>query len=524
MEADLESAKPTRLANDDEAPIVRMRGIGHRFGQVLANDAVDLDLFSGEIHALIGENGSGKSTLMLVLGGFISPSASGSIDVGGNTLSFDGPWEAVSAGIGMVHQNPRLIGSFSVEDNLRVGYRAADSVNGMKHKFRKVTRRIVHEEISRVCDTYGISLDLRATANRLTDTEWGNAALVAVLLRNPRVVILDEPSAILSGPDEKAYFETVTRIAAAGTAIVFITHKLREVSQIATRISVMRHGKIVSTRPATQFAADEIVEMMFGGPARSRELTQTPAKQLPTALRLEGVSVRPGRSNGLNRIDLMLCEGELCVVTGMRAAGPHQLEALCSGNAAPDQGTISIGEKRFDRLTPEILRQEGVGYVPGVRLGIAVALGARIWENVIAPRRRHYHRRGVLAASHALADSSRLLGSAGVRAESDADVSTLSGGMLQRLILAREIQFARHLLIISEPFRGLDARGSSELLDRLQALKRSGMAILIFSSDLDDVLRIADSTKVFHGGTHTTVPREEVSRRRIGELMLRGRR
>ena len=129
----------------------------------------------------------------------------------------------------------------------------------------------------------------------------------------------------------------------------------------------------------------------------------------------------------------------------------------------------------------------------------------------------------MLAASLAVADSSRLLESAGVRAESDADVSTLSGGMLQRLILAREIDFARHLLIISEPFRGLDARGSSELLDRLQALRDSGMAILIFSSDLDDVVRIADSTTVFHGGTQTTVPREEVSRRRIGELMLRGR-
>ena len=512
----LESAESSRSANDDEAPIVRMRRIGHRFGQLLANDAVDLDLFPGEIHALIGENGSGKSTLMLVLGGFISPSAGGSIEIGGTTLNFDGPWDAVAAGIGMVHQNPRLIGSFSVEDNLRIGYRRADP-------FRKATRRMVHDEIARVRDTYGVSLDLNATASRLTDAEWGNAALVAVLLRKPRVLILDEPSAVLSQPEEMAYFETLTRIAATGTAIVFITHKLREVSQIAARISVMRHGRIVSTRPATQFADGEIIEMMFGGPARSRELTHTAAKHRRTALSLEAVSHRSGRSSGLKRIDFTLFEGELCVVTGMREAGPGQLEALCSGNAAPDQGMISIGEKRFDRLTPEILRQEGVGYVPGVRLGIAVALGARIWENVIAPRRREYHRRGVLAASLAVADSSRLLESAGVRAESDADVSTLSGGMLQRLILAREIDFARHLLIISEPFRGLDARGSSELLDRLQALRDSGMAILIFSSDLDDVVRIADSTTVFHGGTQTTVPREEVSRRRIGELMLRGR-
>ena len=517
--------------------LVRMRNISLRFGSIVANDSVDLESQSGSVHAIVGENGTGKSTLMHILSGVLVPD-SGTIEIEGARRVFDSPRHALAAGIGMVHQQPRLIDSFTIEENLIL---ASPS---------KAKPALVRSAVADICRKYALDIDPTRPVDKLTDTMKEYVALIALLLLPLKVLILDEPSATFSPEDEDRYFEVIQAVARSGVGVLFITHKLREVSAIADRVSIMRRGRVVSTTDSKSMTQEEMVSHMFGrddsgrvdaelptrsgsGSAASAAASAAASKpgipnRTPVTNRavfeLRGITKRRGATILLDQIDLVAKGGEITVVTGIKELGPLQLESICSGNDAPDTGEIVLGDDRFDRLSPAMLRRKRIGYIPGERFDHAIDHRGLVWEGLVLPERHRFHRRGVVDRRRIAIHSEEILHESRVRTRPESRISNLSGGMVQRLILAREIRFARELLIVSEPFWGLDTQGRDALESRLRDAAGRGVAVLVFCSDLDDVLLLADSVYVLnHGSVSGILDSESSSRERIGELMLETR-
>ncbi len=314
----------------------------------------------------------------------------------------------------------------------------------------------------------------------------------------------------------------VRRIASRGAAVVFITHRLREVSEIADRVTILRRGRVVFSDLVHERSNTEITTIMFGDGAQDEAAVGPPrAATGGEALRFESVSLKEGDVRTLDGVDLSVRAGEIVCVTGIREYGPKQLEAVCAGDASPTEGSIVLASRRYSELTPALLRRHGVGFVPNDRYGSAVSAPGRVWESLIVNRRRELHRRGFLCMPAVDAYSRRLLASAGVSAPIHGRVSHLSGGTVQRLIVAREIDYADTLLIISEPFWGLDLGGRNRIVAELDDLRRNGTAVLAFASDVEDVLRIADRAVVFYrGAVSAVIDRSEMSRGSVGAHML----
>lgn len=490
-----------------------MRGITKRYGSVLANDRVDFDLFPNEIHALVGENGTGKSTLMQILSGRTGADE-GTIALDGAARSFYTPKQAIESGIAMIDQRPALIDGLTVLEQISI----ATPPDGS----RDIGPR---RRIEDLCHHLGLDIPLEAQVAELTDTAREHVALVSILQWPLRVLILDEPSATFSPPDEKRYFSLITRIAAEGTAVVFITHKLKEVGAIADRVTVMRRGSAVFTGRSRSLADDELRTLMFGTatPMEIHEETTSPAdRSIDTpAFALSDVTLVSGGVKRVDEVSFEVSGGAIVAVTGIREYGPHQIEAICTGTTSPTMGTISLGGHEYRSLVPGDLRRHGVGYVPSDRYGTGVSEANRIWENAIIHRRNACHPRGLFHPRTVHSITTRLLALAGLPAEAKQSVGTMSGGMVQRLIFSREIDVADDLFIVSEPFWGIDLAGRHDVAQRLSELTSKGTGVLAFVSDLDDAMLIADTVVVMRRGrVAATLSSEQIDRDRIGDIML----
>ncbi|MGE3269102.1 MAG: ABC transporter ATP-binding protein [Chloroflexota bacterium] len=500
------------------APVLSVTSLTKRFGSVVANREISLDVRPGEIHALLGENGAGKTTLMNVMYGLVTPDA-GTLQVRGEPYRPAGPHEAIRAGIGMVHQHFMLIPTFTVTENVVLGAEptrnAVLDFPAARNELRDLSRR------------YGLAVDPDALVQDLPVGIQQRVEILKALYRQADLLILDEPTAVLAPPEVDQLFRVMRELAATGRAILFISHKLREVLSIADRITVLRGGEVVGdVRPAETTEAD-LAAMMVGRPVRLT-VDRTPASPGEPVLRISGLQVRDRRGGlAVRDLDLTVRAGEIVGIAGVEGNGQTEFIEAITGLRAIDGGGVYLcqpnQEIRLTGASPRQIQDHGIRHIPEDRQKFGLVLSHTLADNLIlnqfdcAP-----FARGLRRMFDAVARFARcLMAEHDIRASShEARTGTLSGGNQQKAVVARELDGQPRLLIAAQPTRGVDV-GATELIHRrIQATREQGAGVLLISSELDELLSLADRIVVMYGGRITaTVDALGTSRDRLGMLI-----
>jgi len=503
-----------RRVSEVEGPLaVELRGIVKRFPGVVANDGVDFALRVGEVHALLGENGAGKSTLMNILDGLYQPDA-GVIRIDGQPVAFGSPRDAIAAGLGMVHQHFTLVASQTVTENILIGLD--------RPRFRLRLARY-DDEIARLAETNGLHVDPRAKVWQLSVGEQQRVEILKVLYRGARVLIMDEPTAVLAPQEIDDLFGTLRSMTAAGRSIIFISHKLGEVLEIADRITVMRRGRVTAAGlPATSVTKGQLATLMVGREVLEN-LERIPMPPGSVALALEGVEADGDKGvPALRGVSLELRAGEILGIAAVAGNGQSELAEVVTG-LRPCRGRVLIdGQDVANRPVREAIGR-GVSHVPEDRTGVGTAPNLSIVDNLIMKsyRASPIAHGWAMDMSAARGVATQLKDGYEIAAPTiDTEARLLSGGNLQRLILAREIDSRPRLMIAVQPTRGLDV-GAIESTHRLLLERRAaGAAILLISEDLDEILTLADRVAVMYEGRITgQFDADEADVERIGLLM-----
>ncbi len=474
---------------------LELRGITKRFGDLVANDHIDLVVDPGEIHALLGENGAGKSTLMNVLYGLYDPDE-GEVLVDGQPVRFAGPRDAMAAGIGMVHQHFMLIPVFTVAENVVLGHEPVRGAAGVIDL--GAARRLVSE----ISDRFGFDVDPDVMVEDLTVGQQQRVEIIKALSRRAEVLILDEPTAVLTPQETDELITIMRQLKESGTSIVFITHKLREVRAVADRITVIRRGRVVgSVAPST--SEQELASLMVGRSV-SLGVEKSPARPGDVALTVRHLSVVGAA--GVRQVDDVsfdVARGEILAIAGVQGNGQTELTDVILGLEHPTEGSIELdGEPLLGRTVKQVL-EAGVGFVPEDRTTDGLVADFSVAENLILDvyDQPPFARGLALDPRRVRASAVRLVEEFDVRTPSvDAPAGTLSGGNQQKVVLAREMSRPLRLLIASQPTRGLDV-GSIEFVHRRVVQERDhGTPVLIVSTELDEVLGLADRILVMYRG------------------------
>ena len=501
------------------APALEMRGITKQYPGVLANDDISLDVKQGEIHALLGENGAGKTTLMNILYGLVQPDA-GEILVDGRAATIRQPSDAIALGIGMVHQHFMLIPVLSVADNVVLGQ---ETMRGPVLLDMDAARR----RISVLAEQLGFTgIDPSTRIEQLSVGQQQRIEILKAIYRGARVLILDEPTAVLTPQETTEMFTVFRRLRAEGTSIVFISHKLDEVLEIADRITVIRRGRVVGSRRPAETDQNELAEMMVG---REVSLTVDRGKSHPAeaVLDVKGLHALDDRRHEVVRgVDLEVRAGEILGIAGVAGNGQDELVEAIVGLRRPSAGTVTLAGHDITGLAARRTREAGVAYVPADRQRYGLVLRAPLTENlVLTSYHREPYSRGIVLNEAAIqATAARLIADFDIRTPSaTVGAGTLSGGNQQKLIVAREFGEDVRLLILDQPTRGLDV-GSVEFIHKQAIAKRDeGVAILLVSAELDEVLELSDRVAViYRGQLVATFTAEEVRRETVGLLMATG--
>jgi simple sugar transport system ATP-binding protein len=501
----------------ERAPALEMRGITKRFPGTLANDHIDLTVRPAEIHALLGENGAGKSTLMNILYGLLSPDE-GDILVDGAPVAIRDPADAIARGIGMVHQHFMLVPVLTVAENVVLG---SEVMRGPVLLDQAEAGRRIRDLSAQV----GFSIDPNARVEQLSVGQQQRVEIVKALYRRARILVLDEPTAVLTPQETEEIFGVLRRLRAEGASVVFISHKLDEVLRIADRITVIRRGRVVGERLPGATSEQELADLMVG---RSVSLRVDRGVAHPGAavLSVRGLRVRDDRGHEVVRgLDMDVRAGEIVGIAGVAGNGQEELIEAIVGLRRPFAGKVDLSGTDLTGASPRRVREQGVGYVPADRQRYGLVLSFSLDDNCVltdyhrAPYARGFVRDEREIRRHAV----RLIEEYDVRTPGpNVRAATLSGGNQQKVVVAREFGDDR-LLILDQPTRGIDV-GSTEFIHRRAIEQRTaGTAVLLVSADLDEVLELSDRVLVIHRGRIVgEFDAASAERDRIGLLMARG--
>jgi general nucleoside transport system ATP-binding protein len=481
----------------DEPTVLELRGMTKRFPGVVANDHVDFDLRDAEVHALLGENGAGKTTLSNILTGLYRPDE-GHISLFGEPVEFHSPRDALDAGIAMVHQHFRLVSPFTVAENVVLG-----DHRSIGRTFRLQTRAIerVVADLSR---RYGLAVEPRARIWQLSLGEQQRVEILKALYQDARILILDEPTAVLTPQEADALFETIRAMAEDGRTVIFISHKLHEVMAVADRVTVLRRGRSIATVPTVEATPRSLASLMVG---REIELARSDGERSAGSVRLEleGVWANGDRGGAAVRdVSLAVRAGEIVAVAGVAGNGQRELAETIAGIRRATQGSIAVEGRRLKGGDPREAIAARIAYVPEDRLGTGVAPGLSVASNVVLKSyRRPPASRGPLLLVRKVRELARnAMERYDIRASGpDVPARELSGGNLQKVVLAREFSGELAVLVAASPTRGLDVAGIETVHSHLRSAAERGVALLLISEDLDEILALADRVAVMYEGS-----------------------
>jgi len=514
--------------------LLELQGITKRFPGVVANDQIDLTVREGEIHGLLGENGAGKSTLMKVLYGLHSPDA-GEIRVRGEPASFDSPKDAIDAGIGMVHQHFMFIPRLTVVENIVLGEREPAEVfmeDGALGGLGPLTRlgRMLslglsdpRERLEELIEEYGLDVDLDAPVWDLGVGERQRVEIVKALYRDVDVLILDEPTAVLTPTESEKMFETLGTLVDDGLTIIFITHKLDEAIEVTDRISVLRDGSRVDTIATEEATRSDLARKMVG-----REvLFDVDADPVPLGDPVLEASTleTTGNRQDLEAVDLNVREGEIVGIAGVSGNGQRELAECLVGLEMPNGGTLVVDDEDLTAMGPRAFVENGVAYVPEDRHERGCVAEESVARNAVLKNFREFTERGLIYYDGVEAYAESLVEKFDIRGVPDTDTTTggLSGGNLQKLIVGREIDGDPNLLVANQPTRGVDVGAIESLQNYILDQREAGTGVVLFSEDLDEILNLSDRVLVMYEGEVVyESPTDTVDHERVGLEMTGG--
>jgi general nucleoside transport system ATP-binding protein len=505
-----ESASSQRKAG--EIPLLQTKGLIKRYGDFLANDAIDIEIHPHEIHALLGENGAGKSTLVKMIYGLIQPS-DGEMLWQGNRMVLSGPSEARKLGIGMVFQHFSLFENLTVAENVALGLDGRESFKDMSARLMQVSA------------SYGLPLDPKREVWQLSVGERQRIEIVRALMQNPKFLILDEPTAVLTPQEADQLFVVLNRLKQEGRAILYISHKLEEVKRLCDTATILRGGRKVATCNPKLETASSLARMMVGSEIKEVRPPTERKTTIPRLLVID-LNLEPDDPHGvrLKNISFELKGGEILGIAGVAGNGQGELFAALSGERrAKDPGTIVIEGIAAGHLSITQRRKLGAAFVPEERLGHGTAPRMKLSENALLTGHAASDmvKRGFVNTQATLATVDRATETFDVRkARRDPEAASLSGGNLQKFVVGREMLRNPAVLVVSQPTWGVDAGAAAVIRQALLDLAGHGAAVLVTSQDLDELAEIADRIAVmFHGSLSASLATAEATREKLGLLM-----
>jgi simple sugar transport system ATP-binding protein len=502
----------------DQPLAVEMRGITKNFPGVVANDQVDLDVRKGEIHALVGENGAGKSTLMNILYGLIRPDG-GEIRIDGQPVILHGPRDAIRHGIGMVHQHFMLIPVFTVGENIVLGREPATA--GDLYDAARA-----RNDILALTKRYGLALNPDTRVEDLPVGLQQRVEIVKVLYRGANILILDEPTGVLTPQEAAELFKVLRDLVKTGKTIIFISHKLKEVLEISDRITVMRRGKVVGHLVTKDTNEAEIARGMVGREVLLR-VEKPPARPGPVALRVENLMANSDQAiPALKGVSFELHQGEILGIAGVEGNGQSELVEVLAGTRHATGGRVMLGDREVENLGAAAIRLAGVSHIPEDRRGAGLVLNYSVADNLILGRQRTrlFSWEGFVLRIKAIFDWARkLIREFDIRTPaSTTPARNLSGGNQQKIIVAREMATQPRVMLAAQPTRGVDIGAIEFIHRRLVAERDGGAGILLVSAELDEIRSLSDRIAVMYEGKIVSIEPSDASEERLGLLMTGG--
>lgn len=488
-----------------------MEGITKKFGTLKANEAVNLVLKEGEVQALLGENGAGKSTLMNMLSGIYTPDE-GTISIFGKEVNFTSPKDAISMGIGMIHQHFKLVETLTAAENVEIGQKGKLFLNKKK----------IREDIEAVLDKYSLDLSLDKKVYDMSVGEKQALEIVKVLYRGARILILDEPTAVLTPSEIGKLFDIIRNLKAAGTSIIIITHKLNEVMEISDRITVLRKGKTIGTVETATAEASDLIEMMVGK-KMELSLKREEVEVGKSLLKMTNVTILDREKKAaISDVNFELFEGEILGVAGVAGSGQKELcEGIC-GLLNIDSGKIEFDGEDITKKSPREIIRRGIsmGFIPEDRLGMGLVGSMDIVSNIMLKDYQN-HKGFMLRRQPCIEKANKIVEDLDIKTNSIySPVSRMSGGNIQKVLLGREIDLDPRVLITAYPVRGLDIGASYKIYDLLNEQKKRGVGVLFIGEDLDVLLEICDRIMVMCAGEVSgIVQADSITKEDLGLLM-----
>ncbi|NUL04068.1 ABC transporter ATP-binding protein [Streptomyces lunaelactis] len=474
---------------------VELRGITKRFPGVVANHDIDITVGKGTVHALVGENGAGKSTLMKILYGMQKPDE-GTITVDGDQVTFSSPADAIARGIGMVHQHFMLADNLTVLENTVLG---GEKLYGIGARARK--------KIQEISDAYGLNVRPDVLVENLGVADRQRVEILKVLYRGVHTLILDEPTAVLVPQEVDALFDNLRELKAEGLTVIFISHKLGEVLRVADDITVIRRGTTVGTADPHTTTRKQLAELMVGSELPSPETRESTVTDVPmlqvTDLRLTQTDPDGVIREVLADINFTIHKGEVLGVAGVEGNGQTELIEALIGMRLPDGGVITLDTADISHAPTRKRREGGIGYIPEDRHRHGLLLESSLWENRILGHvtEEPNSKRGLLDLKAARKDTERIVREYDVRTPGiEVTAASLSGGNQQKLIVGREMSHTPKLLIAAHPTRGVDVGAQAAIWDQIREARREGLAVLLISADLDELIGLSDTLRVMYRG------------------------